>query len=205
EKLFHIEESESTPGTANEQGTGLGLILCKEFIEKHEGKIWAESNTVEKQGGAGSTFYFTLPYNSEPAEDNIVQQSVASGKNQTIRKLKILIAEDDEVSEMLLDNYINIFSKEILKVKTGEEAVEACRNHPDIDLILMDIRLPAMGGYEAIRRIREFNDEVIIIAQTAYGLTGDREKSLEAGCNDYIAKPIKKSELEELIQKYFGK
>jgi signal transduction histidine kinase len=205
EKLFHIEESESTPGTANEQGTGLGLILCKEFIEKHEGKIWAESDTVGKPGGAGSTFYFTLPYNSEPAEDNIVQQSVASGKNQTIRKLKILIAEDDEVSEMLLDNYINIFSKEILKVKTGEEAVEACRNHPDIDLILMDIRLPAMGGNEATRRIREFNNEVIIIAQTAYGLTGDREKSLEAGCNDYIAKPIKKSELEELIQKYFGK
>jgi CheY-like chemotaxis protein len=106
---------------------------------------------------------------------------------------------------MLIDNYIKIFGKEILKARTGIEAVEICRANQDIDLILMDIRMPDMGGYEATRQIRLFNQEVVIIAQTAYGLTGDREKSMEAGCNDYISKPINKDKLLSLIQKYLKK
>ncbi|MGF1586904.1 MAG: response regulator, partial [Bacteroidales bacterium] len=122
-----------------------------------------------------------------------------------LRKLKILVAEDDEVSEMLLDETVKIFAKEILKAETGVEAVEACHNNPDIDLILMDVRMPEMGGNEAAKQIREFNKEVIIIAQTAYGQTGDREKSIESGCNDYLAKPIKENELQAMILKYFGK
>ena len=73
-----------------------------------------------------------------------------------------------------------------------------------IDLILMDIRMPEMGGYEATRKIRAFNKEVVIIAQTAYGLTGEKAKAIDTGCNDYIAKPIKKDELTALIQKYFS-
>jgi CheY-like chemotaxis protein len=125
---------------------------------------------------------------------------VPSEKNESVRKLKILIAEDDEVSEMLIDSYIKIYSKEILKAVTEVEAVEICRNNPDIDLILMDIRMPEMGGYEATHQIRQFNKDVVIIAQTAYGLIGDREKAIEAGCNDYISKPIKKSELLRLLQ-----
>jgi len=75
---------------------------------------------------------------------------------------------------------------------------------PDIDLVLMDIQMSKLGGYEATKQIRNFNKELIIIAQTAYCLSGDREKALEAGCNDYIAKPINKNELQALIQKYFG-
>jgi len=96
-----------------------------------------------------------------------------------------------------------MFGKEILKARTGLEAVEVCHNNPDIDLILMDIRMPEMSGYEATKEIRQFNKEVVIIAQTAYGLTGDREKAIEAGCNDYITKPIKKDELLAIIQKHF--
>ena len=100
---------------------------------------------------------------------------------------------------MLIDSYINMFDKETLKARTGAEAVEVCRSNSDIDLILMDIRIPDMDGYEATQQIREFNKEVVIIAQTAYGLLGDREKSIESGCNDYIAKPINKTELLTLI------
>jgi PAS domain S-box-containing protein len=182
------------------QGAGLGLSISKAYVEMLGGEIW-----VESEKGKGSTFYFTLPYNFEPKKKTIVLQPASSDKNDTIRKLKILVAEDDEVSEMLIDSYIKMFGKEILKARTGAEAVEACRDNPDIDLILMDIQMPGMGGYEATKQIREFNKEVIIIAQTAYGLTGDRERAIKTGCNDYITKPIKKSELLALIQKHFGK
>jgi signal transduction histidine kinase/CheY-like chemotaxis protein len=177
------------------QGAGLGLTITKSYIEMLGGKIW-----VESEEGIGSAFYFTLPYNTEPAKETIEQQPDSSDSNYDFRNLKILIAEDDEVSEMLIDFHIKMYGKEILKAGTGVEAVEICRNNPDIDLIMMDIRMPDLDGYEATKQIRQFNKDVVIIAQTAFGLLGDREKAIEAGCNDYISKPIKKSELLRLLQ-----
>lgn len=106
---------------------------------------------------------------------------------------------------MLMTINVNKISKEILKARNGFEAVEVCRNNPDTELILMDIQMHLMNGYEATRQIRRFNKDVVIIAQTAFGLSGDKEKAIVAGCNDYISKPIKKDELLSLIQKYFGK
>ncbi|MEI6436134.1 MAG: response regulator, partial [Bacteroidota bacterium] len=120
-----------------------------------------------------------------------------------IRNLKILIAEDDETSDLLLTKMLEKNNHEVLHVNTGEKAVEICRNISDFDLILMDIRMPGMNGYEATRHIRKFNTDVIIIAQTAYGLSGDRQKSIDAGCNEYLSKPIDKNELLRLMQKYF--
>jgi len=182
------------------QGAGLGLSISKAYIEMLGGKIW-----VESEEGIGSTFYFTLPYNAEPVKKTLDQHLTPSVKIENVRKLKILIAEDDDVSEMLITINVNEFGKEILKARTGVEAIEACKKNPDIDLILMDIQMPEMGGSEATRQVREFNKGIFIIAQTAYGLTGDKEKAIEAGCNDYIAKPIVKAELIALIQKYFKK
>lgn len=181
------------------QGAGLGLAISKAYVEMLGGKIW-----VDSQEGIGSTFYFTLPYHKAPQKENRQAAHASSENDLAARKLKILIAEDDEVSEMLIDHYIQMFGKEILKAGTGVEAVEVCRNNPDIDLIFMDIRMPEMGGYEATKQIRAFNPGIVIIAQTAYGMTGDREKAIEAGCDDYIAKPINKIELQRMIQKYFG-
>ncbi|MBL4879843.1 MAG: response regulator, partial [Oleispira sp.] len=99
----------------------------------------------------------------------------------------------------------NAISKEILIARTGKESVEVCRNNPNIDLILMDIQMPEMNGYKATQHIRQFNKDVIIIAQTSYGLSGDKEKALEAGCNDYISKPFNKNELLALLRQYFKK
>ena len=121
------------------------------------------------------------------------------------KNLKILIAEDDEVSGFFLTKVVKIFCNDIIMVRTGEEAVEACLHNPDIDLILMDIKMPMMNGYEATRQIRLFNKSVVIITQTAYALTGDREKAIEAGCNDYIAKPISTIKLIAMIKKHCEK
>ena len=123
--------------------------------------------------------------------------------NPKVSGLKILIAEDDEMSAMLLTIIVKDLRKEIFRAKTGIEAVDICYNNPDIDLILMDIQMPGLNGDEATRKIREFNKDVIIIAQTGLVLSTNKEKLIEAGCNNYLAKPINKLELISLIESYF--
>jgi signal transduction histidine kinase len=182
------------------QGAGLGLSISKAYVEILGGKIWLESDE-----GNGSTFYFTLPYKAEQKEKTGSNNYITPDIGVSLfENLKILIVEDDEISGMLISINVSKLSDNILKAKTGFEAVEACRNNPDLDLILMDIQMPDLNGYEATRQIRQFNKEVVIIAQTAFGLLGDREKALEYGCDDYISKPINKTELITLIKKYFN-
>ncbi len=186
------------------QGAGLGLSITKAYVEILGGNIW-----VESEYGMGSTFYFALPFEVKPEKINDIKNSYRAviDDNTIIPEgsgPKILIVEDDDASEKYLTKVISKISTRILNASTGNSAVEICRNNRDIELILMDIRMPGMNGYEATHQIRQFNKEVIIIAQTAFGMTNDREKSLEAGCNDYISKPIKKDELLALIHSYIS-
>ena len=97
------------------------------------------------------------------------------------------------------------FCKTIIHARNGAECVELCKKHTDVDLILMDVKMPIMGGYDATKAIRSFNRNVIIVAQTAYAFSDDRHKIIEVGCNDYITKPIQESDLNTLIDKYFNK
>lgn len=126
-------------------------------------------------------------------------------KKDQSKALKILIVEDDETSEKMLEIMIEDYCKSPLIAMDGLEAVRLCKENPDIDFVLMDIKMPELDGYEATKKIREFNKDIIIFAQTAYALPGDREKAIAAGCNDYISKPYSQSELTGLIDKYILK
>ncbi len=179
------------------EGAGLGLAISKAYAEMLGGSI-----SVESEEGNGSAFYFTIANADEKAPMKKEPPAGEPEKPDDIKKLKILIAEDDENSLLHLSVILKKISKEILIAKTGTDAVETIRKHTDTELVLMDIKMPDMDGYEATREIRKFNQEIIIIAQTAYALSGDREKALEAGCNDYIPKPIGKAKLLKLISKH---
>jgi PAS domain S-box-containing protein len=189
----------------NHEGAGLGLSISKAYVEFLGGKIWMENNEDKNGNASGSTFFFTIP--AHPVKEmNYVNQINPPDKSikNKIRKLKILIVEDDETSEILIIKMIEGIAGKVLTTATGVEAVDICRKNPDIDLVLMDINMPEMDGYEATRKIREFNKEVVIIAQTAYALEGDCEKSIAAGCNNYISKPISRVDLRKMVTNYFS-
>ena len=188
----------------NYEGAGLGLSISKGYAEILGGEIRVESNVDIFGEKNGSVFCFTIPY--KPENTNFAESIKIipeAEKENSVKNLKILIVEDDIISDLLISILIKRVSSSIIKAGSGAEAIETCRKNPDIDLILMDIKMPEIDGYEATRQIRKFNKKVFIIAQTAYSLSGDREKALEAGCNDYISKPINLSVLNHLIKKLF--
>lgn len=188
-----------TDSTYIKEGAGLGLAISKAYVEALGGQIFVDSEV-----GKGSAFYFTIPYVEASRTDESRQEmDMVMTEEGSLKNLKILIAEDDKNSEILMKTYVEPISKELLFARTGEEAIKYCSSHPDIDLILMDIQMPKKNGLEATMEIRKTNKSVIIIAQSAYALSGDNDKAIAAGCNDYIAKPVNKDQLIKLVTKYF--
>ncbi|MGM0566363.1 MAG: PAS domain S-box protein [Bacteroidota bacterium] len=195
--IFNRFEQADISDTRAFEGSGLGLAISKSYIEMLGGKIWLES-----EENKGSVFYFTLPVkkaktaatSTDPAKSNNQPNTETPGK-----KLKVLVAEDDADSFMYLNTILKKNDWHIIHTVTGRETIEKYREQPDVDLILMDIKLPDIDGYEATRQIKEINPEVPIIAQTANAMGGDRQKALEAGCDEYISKPIRKKTLLNLV------
>ena len=178
------------------EGSGLGLSIAKAYVEMMGGKIWLES-----EEGKGSVFYYTIPYDTKKRDSRDIPEpsSPKESKKQSLEYLTILIAEDEELSLLYLTELLKNRCKKLIQTRDGEETVKIVRENQNIDVVLMDIKMPKMDGYEATRKIREFNKDIRIIAQTACAFTGDREKSLEAGCDEHVTKPVNKDNLFELI------
>ncbi|PLX22423.1 MAG: hypothetical protein C0597_02570, partial [Marinilabiliales bacterium] len=150
----------------------------------------------------GSTFFFTLPLEiGERIDDDHLTKYVT--ENKKIWKNKtVLIAEDEESNYKFLEMLLTNKGIKTLKAENGFEAVEICRGNAQIDLILMDIKMPGMNGLEATSKIKKIRPALPIIIQTAYAMQNDEKESIAAGCDDYIAKPIKKEKLISLLEKW---
>ena len=181
------------------EGLGLGLSIAKENAQLLDGDI-----NVESVEGEGSTFYVSIPYNPAIKTHTAQADNKKSVDNPSPAKT-ILIAEDEEINylylEAILEKKID-FNYTLIHAKNGKEAVEICNQNSNIDLVLMDIKMPIMNGHEATEKIKTIFPNLPVIAQTAYSTEADKNLALEHRCDDFISKPISKEQLMEIIYKY---
>ncbi len=176
-------------------GIGLGLAITEKLLKLLGGKIW-----VESEEGKGSTFFFTLPF--DPDEKPISTDAKAEKIFYDWKDKTILVVEDNTIVYQFIELALKKTKAYLLWTKRGKDAISTFESNKEIDLVLMDIQLPDISGYEVTKQLKKINKDIPVIAQTAYALEGDKEKSLEAGCDDYITKPIKPKKLLSLIDKY---
>ncbi|NLH52616.1 MAG: response regulator, partial [Bacteroidales bacterium] len=173
-------------------GAGIGLTLVKALTEIMEGRVYFES-----EPGAGTTFFVELPCLPE----DITNKSVGQ-KYEALMTTEIMVVEDEETNYYLIESIFRKYKTQLIHFTDGETALKYIEEGGRPDIILMDIRLPGIDGLEATRRIKKLNPSIPIIAQTAYAMSGDRERALSAGCDDYLSKPFKRHQLLDLIIQY---
>lgn len=202
EKIFSRFSQENKEIARRYGGLGLGLSIAKENTELLGGTI-----SVDSEKGKGTTFFVEIPYktNEISSEECSVSQKNKADLTETIH---ILIAEDEEVNYLHLEATLYRVPNatfQFYHAINGEEAVEMCLKNNEIDIVLMDIKMPVMNGYLATKKIKAHKPEMPIIAQTAYSTSSEKELALQHGCDDFISKPINKEMLLQLINKNLKK
>jgi PAS domain S-box-containing protein len=178
-------------------GTGLGLAIAKNLVQLMGGEMWVDSTA-----GVGTTFLFTLPYLRTTILPANRDSQIQSETDYNWKGKKILVVEDDLNSFKYLSELLGKTKVEIIHASNGHKAVEIVREDHTLDLVVMDIQLPVMDGLEATRLIKELNPHLPVIAQTAYAMSGDKEKMKHAGCDDYVPKPLNPKQILAIIHHY---
>jgi CheY-like chemotaxis protein len=182
------------------KGTGLGLAISKKFVELFNGEIWIDSSAK------GTTIYFTIPYlkSKEKPITTVVEQKISQIPIENM-ELTILIAEDEEYNMLYMNELFSNSKINVIEAFNGLEAVELAKSNLDIDLILMDIKMPIMNGIEAMNEIKKIKPNIPIIALSAFAMESDKETALKNGFDEYLSKPIDRKKLFAILSSYASK
>ncbi len=194
--IFEPFRQEDDTMTRQYGGTGLGLAICSKLAGLMGGKIWLES-----EKGAGSIFYFKLKVDFSKKTTALKPPEIKTESAKWPGKT-ILVVDDNKDVLAYMSEILGGYDAKIITAESGDEAIEICNWAEKIDLILMDIQMPGMDGYTAIREIMKLHPDIPVVAQTAHAMAGDEMKCLRAGCAAYISKPIEKQKLQQVISAF---
>ena len=198
ERIFEAFGQEETGTSRSHEGSGLGLSISRGIIRKLGGEI-----SIQTEKGKGTEVICSLPFRGRELKPAVTQTD--AGSITIPENPLILVAEDDESNYLYIEVVLKKSGYRFLHVEDGKSAVDLCRKQPEIDLVLMDVKMPVMDGLEATRQIKAFRKDLPVVAITAYALSGDEHRIRQAGCDDYIAKPVRQEVLSSVISKNLTK